>query len=397
MEATKQNDDVVTMVDVLAQEAEMDEESSAVLSGSDENKCTYNDGYIKRQALYSCLTCTPEAKDNASLAIGCCLACSLVCHESHELIELYTKRLFRCDCGVKKGSIKCQLDFSKKLPNASESSSSSNNTGLKQQPNEHNQYNLNFSGLYCTCKRPYPDPEDEIEDVMIQCVVCENWYHGRHLSNGKNVPDPSAYSEIICDACMVKHEFLQDYVGLSVETVDPEESRNESTLNVTSLDESALNDDCNEVKKMKMSDDACIRPKIAINEGEVKNVKATFWKDNWRQSLCKCVKCVKMYEDNKVQFLLDEEDTVHYYEQQGRNKPKTTIYDSSLQALSNLPRVNQIDAISSYNRMKEKLFEYLQTFVNNNQIVTDDDIKRFFNTMKESNDNKNVHQPHFCR
>lgn len=29
-------------------------------------------------------------------------ACSYSCHENHELIELYTKRDFRCDCGNNK-------------------------------------------------------------------------------------------------------------------------------------------------------------------------------------------------------------------------------------------------------------------------------------------------------
>lgn len=66
----------------------------------------------------------------------------------------------------------------------------------------------------------------------------------------------------------------------------------------------------------------------------------------------------------------------------------------SLEALSSLPRVNQIDAITSYNQMKEKLFEFLQTFVVNNQIVTESDIQRFFRNMK---DQTAVHQPHFCR
>jgi hypothetical protein len=45
--------------------------------------------------------------------------------------------------------------------------------------NELNSYNHNFRGTYCTCERPYPDPEDVIDDEMIQCVVCEDWYHGR--------------------------------------------------------------------------------------------------------------------------------------------------------------------------------------------------------------------------
>ena len=45
--------------------------------------------------------------------------------------------------------------------------------------NDLNSYNHNFRGMYCTCGRPYPDPEDVIDDEMIQCVVCEDWYHGR--------------------------------------------------------------------------------------------------------------------------------------------------------------------------------------------------------------------------
>ncbi len=45
-------------------------------------------GYVYRQALYACDTCTPEGLPPA----GVCLACSLHCHEGHTLHELYTKR-----------------------------------------------------------------------------------------------------------------------------------------------------------------------------------------------------------------------------------------------------------------------------------------------------------------
>ena len=34
--------------------------------------------------------------------VGICLACSYHCHEGHELVELYTKRNFKCDCGTKR-------------------------------------------------------------------------------------------------------------------------------------------------------------------------------------------------------------------------------------------------------------------------------------------------------
>lgn len=40
-------------------------------------------------------------------------------------------------------------------------------------------YNQNFDGVYCTCARPYPDPENENNDEMLQCVICEDWYHSK--------------------------------------------------------------------------------------------------------------------------------------------------------------------------------------------------------------------------
>ena len=40
---------------------------------------------------------------------GVCFACSVECHDGHELIELYTKRGFTCDCGNDKFQDKCKL------------------------------------------------------------------------------------------------------------------------------------------------------------------------------------------------------------------------------------------------------------------------------------------------
>ena len=43
---------------------------------------------MERQAVFSCVTCDPMHENVA----GVCYACSLKCHQEHELIELYTKR-----------------------------------------------------------------------------------------------------------------------------------------------------------------------------------------------------------------------------------------------------------------------------------------------------------------
>lgn len=37
----------------------------------------------------------------------------------------------------------------------------------KAKINSGNKYNDNFFGLYCVCKRPYPDPEDEVRDLEV--------------------------------------------------------------------------------------------------------------------------------------------------------------------------------------------------------------------------------------
>ncbi|KAJ8044539.1 Protein mlo2 [Holothuria leucospilota] len=151
-------DGTLSMMDVLAENEELEEEATAVLGDSDDKCCTYATGYQPRQALYACDTCSADRDTMA----GICLACSYACHDGHDLFELYTKRNFRCDCGNSKfPDLTCKL-IQDKTPE-----------------NEKNKYNQNFKGLYCYCKRPYPDPEDDVEDEMIQCIMCEDWYHGR--------------------------------------------------------------------------------------------------------------------------------------------------------------------------------------------------------------------------
>lgn len=57
-------------------------EADLVLGGDEGKECTYSKGYMKRQAIFSCLTCAPEG--NA----GVCTACSLTCHDGHEVFSL---------------------------------------------------------------------------------------------------------------------------------------------------------------------------------------------------------------------------------------------------------------------------------------------------------------------
>ncbi|KAK2855769.1 hypothetical protein Q5P01_004504 [Channa striata] len=353
---TMAEEQTISLVDVLEEDEELEEEASAVLAGSDSDHCSYPQGYVKRQALYACNTCTPKGGQRA----GVCLACSYTCHEGHELFELYTKRNFRCDCGNRKFiELHCKLH-----PD-------------KDEVNTLNKYSQNFFGLYCTCSRPYPDPDDQVEDEMIQCVVCEDWLHGRHL--GCVVPDSVELQEMICESCMNKNPFLWTYaVHLAVpgEVVQvKEETGAESSK--TEQDDEVIKPTC---KRSREEAEPSCRLKELQQDGRKRAQSgAVFWPSAWRSKLCSCNTCQKRLSEAGLSFLLDEGDTVFAYEKKGKNnEQKHEGHDPLMSALDNLNRVQQLEIIHGYNDMKTELKDFLQRFAAEGKVVTSDDIRQFF-------------------
>lgn len=385
------------------------------------------------------------------------------------MVELYTKRDFRCDCGTMKIlAVKCRLD------------------SLKLEQNDMNKYNQNFSGVYCFCHRPYPDPEDPIDDEMIQCIICEDWYHCRHLES--KVPNVNDFSEMVCGTCMREKDFLYNYTRFSVladvepadETSDEKmvsDDTSDELLNNTTDDiekesdkkedteaeleaeaedqpketavqekkpaeendkvDEQLTDEINQcimdiieinksngeqtseenetvgdgppLKKQKLNDvsdkvipntSVIVATSSAVNDkstndnapkcrkppaGKEKLKGATFWRHDWRFKLCDCTECVKMMKDLKVEFLLDQEDTVLCYQEKGMAKGKNSDYERGIRALSNMGHAQQIDVIMGYNNLKDKLGEFLSAFVTSQQVVTVEDVNRFFRMMKDKN------------
>ncbi|KAH9495027.1 putative E3 ubiquitin-protein ligase ubr7 [Bulinus truncatus] len=389
------DDDCVSMDDFLNEQARLQADADAVLGGSDEQNCTYPQGYLQRQALYSCATCTPEG--NA----GICLACSYACHEGHDLYELYTKRNFVCDCGNEKFKTNpCQLFKGDK--------------GL----NSRNHYNQNFRGLYCSCSRPYPDPEDPVEDEMIQCIVCEDWYHGRHLNT--TVPDSDDFQEMICPGCMSKFSFLWAYyvnvkaevitkktsvVNISVDDADQlstvkKEAENEDLDLVNGNEKrerpqelsSSYLDEATPSKKarlegdnlngnMELKEDCML--KSLLNRSVDCPDQAAFWQAGWRSKLCRCKSCMEMYEDKCIEFIIDETDTVHAYEEKGRSRSESDApaTEDVTEALQGMNRVQQIEVVQGFLDLKTELNEFLQGFARDKKVVTESDIQEFFQRM----------------
>ncbi|XP_028826745.1 putative E3 ubiquitin-protein ligase UBR7 [Denticeps clupeoides] len=369
-------------------------EAFSVLVGSDPDHCSYSQGYVKRQAVFACSTCTPTGSDPA----GVCLACANTCHDGHHIFELYTKRNFRCDCGNKRfGSFKCTLVPDKDLENPK------------------NCYNHNFFGRYCSCDRMYPDADDQVNDEMIQCVICEDWFHEKHL--GCVVEDSDEPQEMICEACMNKTPLLWTYVdhfaapevtkvsrcqeddevnvedddkptgeeakdsslcsngGLSIPTshrVDsngsPGSKRTHQEMNGCPLKYQAKTEPC-KLKELES------KGPLRARDG------AVIWPYHWRSELCTCVSCKRVYVNTGVQFLLDQSDTLLAYERRGlleQGCPDQLL----MSCLRTLSHVQQLEIIYQINDMKTELMAFLQTFVEENKEVTAEAIWTFFEDLK---------------
>lgn len=208
------SNDSITAVDYIASQLELEREARELMPFNSDD-CTYEKGEL-RQPVFACLDCSKKSGQD----VGVCYSCSIQCHLSHEIVELFTKRNFVCDCGttrmlnVDNGACKLRLkskaeetSFRPRTGSVSgpirRTSSSLSLSGLDLLPEDipasANNYNHNFKGLFCSCNKPY----NPLDGNMIQCYFgfeCgEDWFHEECILgykqgflkslNGKNLID----------------------------------------------------------------------------------------------------------------------------------------------------------------------------------------------------------------
>ncbi|KAI6647209.1 E3 ubiquitin-protein ligase UBR7 [Oopsacas minuta] len=371
--------------DIIQGEVELEQEANVILGSASDQHCSYEQGYLYRQPVFSCITCRSNEPNKPPG--GVCLACSLVCHNKHEVEELYTKRFFRCDCGNKDKfghlpEAKCQLQ-----PNKSDC-------------NELNIYCDNFRGLYCTCKKVF-DGETE----MIQCIICEDWFHLQHCG----LENSDCIDEFICPLCMDDNTFLRFYV-------DNAKTEEATKKIVENIGNKSVNEDLEGTKVLadsnppasvgKMqepSPDRIEKPseasphhnlkrKAQAEEPDAKRVKESLCKienyinipeskpgiynNAWRQELCRCGNCLLKYKSNKIEFLLEQTDTITYYEQQAKH---TSSFSNSVEAFKEILNPTQRnELLYQFNHMKEDLNDFLRPFAQEGRVVSKEDIQKFF-------------------
>ncbi|KAI5962565.1 uncharacterized protein KGF55_003641 [Candida pseudojiufengensis] len=199
--------DSLTAIDYINNQVELEKEAKRIMPYSFD-ECTYEKGEL-RQPVFACLSCSEE---NDNTPIGVCYACSISCHSQHELVELFSKRSFVCDCGTTRmaktvdGACKLRRQDHKTnsagnahrrrssmISNGSTGSNSNSRNSSQVSlpaddiPSSSNVYNQNFSGKFCGCKQPY-NPLEETGN-MIQCFFgfqCgEDWYHDKCIMGFK--------------------------------------------------------------------------------------------------------------------------------------------------------------------------------------------------------------------
>ncbi|XP_044955946.1 putative E3 ubiquitin-protein ligase UBR7 isoform X1 [Hordeum vulgare subsp. vulgare] len=354
-------------------------EADLVLGGDDGNECTYGAGYLKRQAVFSCLTCVPDG------VAGVCTACCLACHDGHEVVELWTKRNFRCDCGNSKfGGHLCKL------------------SPEKDPENPANSYNQNFKGSYCTCSRPYPDPEAKEQVEMIQCCICEDWFHEDHigLDSLEKIPKDEEgeplYEEFICHQCSPVCYFLKLYPdmiwassnqsvseavtadsngmeGGSSGHVDTEKNENGAPVDHRSIENTSVEENC--TKDIEASDKSILGDnsggncKIGVDinttSADSEKIMPLFMSKGWRETLCKCGTCTNFYAQRGIAHLTDKEDSIEEYEKiakQKREKKLEQQEGAEANFINSLDHVQKIEILSGINDMKNEFQSFMVKF-----------------------------------
>ncbi|KAI5449729.1 hypothetical protein NCC49_004094 [Naganishia albida] len=374
------------------------------------DECSFSQGYV-RQKVWSCRTCSPDGQ------VGVCYACSVSCHAEHDLVELFTRRQFRCDCPP---STKCTLS-------------------PPQPRNEGNTYGRNFKGEFCRCERGKRyDPMEESES-MVMCLACQDWFHESCLNlqdptnptpiseagsttSSESVESPllpsSTYQHLICASCTLKSPLLRRHAGTEGWLmIVPKAGTDASTTSWperwevigrwvgTGEKRKAQDEEAGEGRKrVKLSPSivsrdppahaTCTRPApnpdvqlilstLVTNptdpESGLRAKGDVFLPPGALEGICTCPSCAE--EVKALPFPLVEEPE---YEPAPEDPNDPTEEELATRALERLPRGQTIEALLAFNSMKDKLKAFLEPFRDGGKVVSAGDIEEFMAGIKES-------------
>lgn len=405
------------------------EQDARELMPWDPNHCTHHDE-PKRQQIFACLTCKEKNKQMN----GICYSCSIQCHSSHELVELFTKRGFSCDCGTDRmesfGGCNLRKNFDK-----------------LEKACQDNRYGHNFDGRFCSCDSTY-DRQSE-RGTMFQCVLgdaCgEDWFHeecilgipresnateptSKTYPRGINVydslesatsdnvvrpeeddendsdeddtidglPNQNEFVGFICWQCVEKHKDVlkkwSGWEGVALEGVERKKDGEKSEVkqNVDEgqkIEESASketgasqasseNVDSSTNKRSHDDTDSQQSKKVKLDNSQI----SLFLVDGFQDMLLRST-------DPDVLALLDSfpflKEVEVVYEPPEDDDANSSLLDAGTKALNQLPRQQAIDGMHAYAIVRERVKEFLKPFAEQGKVVTESDVTTFFDQVQQ--------------
>lgn len=365
--------DYLTVHEFIATQSSLEQEAKELMPW-DPKRCTYNMGSI-RQQVFACRT-----HNN----IGICYSCSIRCHTSCDIVELFTKRHFTCDCGTERDKritksdvIRCEIRKNR-----------SNDIAALD-----NVYNHNFKGLFCDCDTEY-DPDSPA--VMLQCVMglqCdEDWYHDYCImgkdknsvlrkenntdeevqeQSPEGFPSLDSFEAYICWKCISKYEYY--FKQLSSHELSDE------------LFSHKLPHMVKESKRDSNSSEVNSKKRLFQDVEKEENILSysLFLKKDYHEVLEKIKASVlqsneKLYIflDKIIPFLLKDDRIYEPNEDEDEEVDIFSLTKNLLQSAGD--RGNIAQNIAAFHSLKSKLNDFLKPFAESGDVVKEDDIKSFF-------------------
>ncbi|WPK24629.1 hypothetical protein PUMCH_001909 [Australozyma saopauloensis] len=404
--------DSVTALDYLESQLELEKEAREIMP-FEPDTCTYPK--VLRQLVFACLTCLEHNNGNE---IGVCYLCLIQCHSTHELVELFSKRNFVCDCGTTRmgNGLACSLRYGKLDTSVPRVSRMRTGSGLQPEsfhfpkvdlpkaediPSLENLYNQNYKGLFCSCSTKY-DPDDESR-TMHQCYfgeVCgEDWYHqdcilGFRVDKNEDKDDNSEqtvphfpeldlFSEFICWKCVAMYSSEFKELAKRIDIVSHTRPHYHG---MSSADQW--------FHKWKNVPEESAAKRIRLEEGKSSErhheQSSLFLAGNFKSHLNDMYNSLP--QDSSLRKLLHanaflyEEDPVYEPEEDSSEATDVgTLFELGSSALLSLPAPHALEGLQAYDTMKQKLSNFFKGFVDQNKVVTEKEVKEFFGKMKKDN------------
>lgn len=416
----KDHDDITTAVDYLQQQNDLEQEARRLMP-FDPNECTYDQGEL-RQAVFACLTCS---RTNNNQPVGVCYSCSIQCHGAHDLVELFSKRGFVCDCGTTRmaqsenGGCKLRIQSSLnsrppefKPRTGSSSAAPSWRSRLELPPEDvpgSNSYNHNYQGLFCSCAKLYNPLEEE--GTMFQCYFgfeCgEDWFHDdcilgynhgvlnnsvktSKLANDdrettvRHFPNLDDFDVFICWKCLLAFQAIFDQLETYsdiVLTALPHFN------NVDSVDqwETLFSN----WETLKLAGPPNKKIKLENNQSSTQlPPKSYFLKYGFKEHLLKLSQTtdktlLKTFLANHNYLFLSDPIYEPPQDDDTQSTESGSLLDLGTEALQTLPRDQAVEGLQAYDKIRNKLREFFIPFAEQGKVVTEQEVRQFFDNVKK--------------